>query len=43
MKLMPMAHLVAVLLCPQLVSDFKHEIRANGSPRHRDSVSSACE
>ena len=38
MKLVSMAHLVAVILCPQDVSDFVHEIGANGSPRRRDSV-----
>ena len=37
------ADLVAVFLCPQLVSDFEHEIGPSGSPRHCDSVPSACE
>jgi len=32
-----MAHLVAMLLRPQLVSDFEHEIGASGSPHRRDS------
>jgi hypothetical protein len=36
----PMAHLVAVILCAQKVSGFKHEISVNGSPYYRDSVSS---
>jgi hypothetical protein len=43
MKLVPMAHLIAVILCSQSVSDFEHAIGANGSTRHRDSVSSGCE
>jgi hypothetical protein len=43
MKLVSMAHLVAVILYPQIVSDFEHEIGANGSPRRRDSVSSESE
>jgi hypothetical protein len=43
MKLMSMVHLVAVLLYPQFVSDFEHEISVNGSPRCRDSVSSESE
>jgi hypothetical protein len=43
MKSVPMAHLVTVILCPQLVSDFEHEIGANGSPRRRDSVCSESE
>jgi hypothetical protein len=30
MKLVPMAHLVAVILYPQPVSDFVHETGANG-------------
>jgi hypothetical protein len=43
MKLVPMADLVAVIPYPQPVSDFEHEIDANGSPRCRAAVSSACE
>jgi hypothetical protein len=43
MKLVPMAHLVAVLLCPQIVSHFKHKIAANGSSRRRDSLFSDSE
>jgi hypothetical protein len=43
MKLVPMAHLVAVILCPQKVSDFEHEIGVNCSPCRRDSVSSESE
>jgi len=39
MKSVLMAHLVALILCPQQLSDFKHEICANGSPHHCDSVS----
>jgi len=38
-----MAHLVDVILCPQEVSGFEHQIGVNGSPCHRDSVSSVCE
>jgi hypothetical protein len=30
MRLVPMADLVFVFLCPQDVGDFKHEIGANG-------------
>jgi hypothetical protein len=30
MQLVPMAQLVAVILCPQGVSDFVHETGANG-------------
>jgi hypothetical protein len=43
MKLVSMAHLVAVILCPQKVSDYEHEIGANGSPRRCASVSSVGE
>jgi hypothetical protein len=43
MQLVLMAQLVTVILCPQGVSDFVHEIGANGSPRRCDSVSSARE
>jgi hypothetical protein len=43
MKFVSMAHLVAVILCPQSVSDFKHKISANGSSRRRDSVFSDSE
>jgi len=32
MKLMPVAHLVALILYSQQVSNFEHEICANGSP-----------
>jgi hypothetical protein len=41
--LLPMAHLVAVILYSQTVSDFEHEIGVNASPRRRASVSSDCE
>jgi hypothetical protein len=43
MKMESMAHLVPLILCPQVVSDFEHENRVNGSSRPRDSVSSAGE
>jgi hypothetical protein len=43
MKIESMAHLVPVILCPQVVSDFEHENRVNGSSRPGDSVSSVCE
>ena len=43
MKLVSMAHLVAVILSCQDVCDFEHEIGVRDSLRHRDSVSSVRE
>jgi hypothetical protein len=39
MKLVPMAHPVAIILYFQQVSDFEHEFSANGSPRRPQEVS----
>ena len=37
---MPMTHVVTVIPYPQEVSDFEHEINANGSPHCHTSVPS---